>query len=132
MLNYFPPCTTTWLLGTRICCPSLVWAYCRMVAPGWAVVALAMVSVCRPCTPSVPLLASWMAPPWVMATAEGHRHVLELEYYVFTCIRITMYISGINFCTSKTITSALICVPDNLCLIQFKLLNTNNGYIQIL
>jgi len=64
-----PPCTITWLLGTRICCPSVVCAYCRMVAPPWP--ALAMVSVCRPCMPSVPLLAIWMAPPWVMATAEG-------------------------------------------------------------
>lgn len=62
------PWTTTWLLGTKICCPSVVCAYCRMVVPGWVAAALVMVNVCRPCTPSVPLLASCIAPPWVMAT----------------------------------------------------------------
>lgn len=63
------PWTTTWLLGTSICWPSLVCAYWRMVAPGWvAAAALVMVRVWRPWTPSVPLLASWMAPPCVIAT----------------------------------------------------------------
>lgn len=62
------PWTTTWLLGTSICWPSLVCAYWSMVAPGWAAAALVMVRVGRPCTPSVPLLASWMAPPCVIAT----------------------------------------------------------------
>lgn len=39
------PWTTTWLLGTSICWPSLVCAYCRMVAPGWAAAAAALVMV---------------------------------------------------------------------------------------
>lgn len=71
MKNSTPsPWTTTWLLGTSICWPSLVCAYWSMVAPGWAAAAaLVMVRVWRPWTPSVPLLASWMAPPCVIATA---------------------------------------------------------------
>jgi len=71
------PCTTTWLLGTRICWPSLVCAYCRMVVPCWAP-AFVIVRVCNPCIPSVPLFASWMAPPCVMAT-EGEMAINRLS-----------------------------------------------------
>lgn len=80
------PCTTTWLLGTRICCPSLVWAYCRIVVPGCAAAAFVMVRVCSPCTPSVPLLASWMAPPCVMAT----RRYKEAQCKQFSLSMCTM------------------------------------------
>lgn len=41
-----------------------------MVVPGWVAAALVIVNVCRPCTPSVPLLDNCIAPPWVMATAD--------------------------------------------------------------
>lgn len=52
------PCTTTWLLGTRICWPSGVCAYWRTVVLCWAPV----VTVCRPWRPSDPGVASWIVP----------------------------------------------------------------------
>lgn len=53
------PCTTTWLLGTRICWPSGVCAYWRTVVLCWAP---PVVTVCRPWRPSDPGVASWIVP----------------------------------------------------------------------
>lgn len=39
-----------------------------------------MASDCTPWRPSLPGLAIWMAPPWVMATEEGHTF-LEVKGY---------------------------------------------------
>lgn len=46
-----------------------------MVVPGWVAAALVIVRVCRPWTPSVPLFANWIAPPWVIATGNRQKQV---------------------------------------------------------
>ncbi len=77
------PWSTTWLLGSRICCPSAVWAYCRIV--GWLGFELVMVRVCRPCTPSEPELASCREPLDENVTAKEKTKLWWTFYGIILC-----------------------------------------------
>lgn len=99
------PWTTTWLLGTSICCPSGVWAYWSTEVPCWLPPEFTMVTACRPWMPSEPGVASWIVPLADIATRSVKQEAeeqgwLKTTVWCFWASSVSMVDTG-SYCTGR-------------------------------